>query len=89
MWAIFVFLDKNIKNIDYAQSLLDGALYFELFTSLLLIVSPFFITKLRYSSFNKKRFFISLSISLVLLVVVSVFWGYLMTWGLGKLTETL
>lgn len=89
VWFIFVFLDKVIKDYTLWGAILDGMVYIEVWLSIILVVSPFFIARLRYGKLTKKRFIISLLLSTVLLCAVFALWGYLMAWGLGKLTETL
>lgn len=78
-------IDRAIKDIDYSQALLLGSNNFYLWFSFFIIISPFLITKIKYKTFNLKRFFISLLLSIFLAIGSIVFWAYFIAWGLGQI----
>jgi len=84
----YSWIDKWLYNDVYnsgwiMESLLSGNLYQWLGLSIIFIISPFFITKIRYKKFNKKRGWISFGTSLILLALMVGVWLYLIVLGAG------
>jgi len=78
------YLYNNVYNSGWImESLLDGTLYMTLLLTFIIIISPFFITKIRYKKFNKKRGWISFGTSLILLALMVGVWLYLIVLGAG------
>jgi glucan phosphoethanolaminetransferase (alkaline phosphatase superfamily) len=55
--------------------------------SIIFIISPFLITKIKYKRFSKKRIIISIFLSLLIGIGLFFGWIYLIGWGLGQIGQ--
>jgi len=88
----YSWLDKYLYNNIYnsgwiMESLLQGNLYQWLTLSLVFIISPFLIIKIKYKKFNKKKIIISAFLSLLIGISLFFGWIYLIGWGLGQIGQ--
>ncbi len=92
LWILDDWFDKYLYNNVYnsgwiMEELLTASLYQILFLYVIASLSPFFIAKIKYKRFNKKRFFFSLLFSVIIGISLAVILAYYIVWGLGKIGE--
>ena len=80
------YLYNNVYNSGWLmQVLLQGFFLVALLFVLALIVSPFFITKIKYKKFTWKRGSIAIFYSILIFGILFGLSLYLMAWGMGQI----
>ncbi len=92
VWFFYDWFDQYLYNNVYnsgwvMEELLTASLYQILFLYVIASLSPFFIAKIKYKRFNKKRFFFSLLFSIIIAIALFVALVYYMAWGWAKVGE--
>jgi len=79
-------LYDNVRNSGWLmESLEKGVLYQALFLYLILTISPFLITLIKYKKINVKRFLISLLLTIIIGISLFLIWMSFIAWGLGQI----
>jgi glucan phosphoethanolaminetransferase (alkaline phosphatase superfamily) len=82
------YLYNNVYNSGWIMEVLLNASMLQWFVlSIIFIISPFLITKIKYKRFSKKRIIISIFLSLLIGIGLFFGWIYLIGWGLGQIGQ--
>jgi len=82
------YLYNNVYNSGWImETLLDASVLQWGLVSLIFIISPFLITKIKYKKFNKKRIIINSFLSLLIGIGLFFGWIYYVAWSLGQIGQ--
>ena len=79
-------LYDNVRNSGWLmESLEKGVLCQALFLYLILTISPFLITLIKYKKINTKKLLISLFLTIITGISLFLIWMSFIAWGLGQI----